>query len=412
MRPLLLTALGRPLAAAPLGRRGDDVEVRRVPALPVAPRSISSGRPCSLLDRALLAARVTARRRSCARSPASSPSSASAIPARREPRRRLPADLLTSFVPGDAPPGLLVAVPRRLPPRRGAGRACAARANATVERDARAGGAHARSASRSPPSATSAAAGPDPHAGAAHHRERRRLALPRGARRRAARRATCASSSRRTTRCPTCPSRRTRCRSTTPASRATRRPPASRSSSPTCTCCPTDVALPPEPQLRRDVRLPHQVDARDPDEDPPRRGHRRAAAHQPQARPDARLLDDDEVRARGASRSTRAAWSSRPRSRRRRPSRSRTAGCTRTSSGCSRASSPRPSRRSSRATRRRPATPGASPSMTVGLAEAVDARRQRPVPRRHASRASSCASCATRGCCTTSARSACASRCS
>ena len=47
---------------------------------------------------------------------------------------------------------------------------------------------------------------------------------------------------------------------------------------------PDDVDLQAEPQLRREVRLSHEVDARDPDEDASRRDHRRAAADQSQAR--------------------------------------------------------------------------------------------------------------------------------
>src|SRR5215212_6350414 len=55
MKPLLLTALGNPLSAMPLGRRGDDVEVRGIPALPTA-QSLELERPTVLaLDRTLLA---------------------------------------------------------------------------------------------------------------------------------------------------------------------------------------------------------------------------------------------------------------------------------------------------------------------------------------------------------------------
>ena len=55
MKPLLLTAVGRTISAAPLGRRGDDVEVRHVPTLPTA-RSIDTARPTVIvLDRALIA---------------------------------------------------------------------------------------------------------------------------------------------------------------------------------------------------------------------------------------------------------------------------------------------------------------------------------------------------------------------
>ena len=55
MKPLLLTAVGRTISSAPLGRRGDDVEVRHIPTLPTA-RSIDLDRPTVIaLDHALLA---------------------------------------------------------------------------------------------------------------------------------------------------------------------------------------------------------------------------------------------------------------------------------------------------------------------------------------------------------------------
>ena len=56
MKPLLLTSLGSPLADAPIGRRGDEVEVIEISALPVA-RELDLERPTVLaLDRALLSA--------------------------------------------------------------------------------------------------------------------------------------------------------------------------------------------------------------------------------------------------------------------------------------------------------------------------------------------------------------------
>ena len=48
MKPLLLTPLGRTVSAAPLGRRGDDVEVRRIPALPTA-RALDPDRPTVIM---------------------------------------------------------------------------------------------------------------------------------------------------------------------------------------------------------------------------------------------------------------------------------------------------------------------------------------------------------------------------
>ncbi|MEP6620529.1 MAG: HD domain-containing phosphohydrolase [bacterium] len=54
MKPLLLTAAGRTISSAPFGRRGDDIEVRRIPALPTA-TAIDTERPTVIaLDRALL----------------------------------------------------------------------------------------------------------------------------------------------------------------------------------------------------------------------------------------------------------------------------------------------------------------------------------------------------------------------
>ena len=54
MKPLLLVSVGRAIGAAPLGRRGDDIEVRRVPAFP-APGTLDSERATIiLLDQQML----------------------------------------------------------------------------------------------------------------------------------------------------------------------------------------------------------------------------------------------------------------------------------------------------------------------------------------------------------------------
>src|SRR5438132_4537920 len=54
-KPLLLVAFGRTISAAPLGRREDDIEVRRVPALPTAAALEAERRPIVVaLDRTLL----------------------------------------------------------------------------------------------------------------------------------------------------------------------------------------------------------------------------------------------------------------------------------------------------------------------------------------------------------------------
>ncbi|TMG78771.1 MAG: hypothetical protein E6H78_21045, partial [Betaproteobacteria bacterium] len=55
MKPLLLVALGRTISSSPLGRREDDVEVRRIPALPTAAALEAEHRPIVIaLDRSLL----------------------------------------------------------------------------------------------------------------------------------------------------------------------------------------------------------------------------------------------------------------------------------------------------------------------------------------------------------------------
>jgi len=105
MKPLLLTAIENPLWGAPLVRRGDDVEVRRIPALPT-PRAIDLERPTVLaLDRTLIASageEAAAQLRAL--------SGVIAIvgvggPGDVEPGDTFPIDVLTSFIPGGASPG-------------------------------------------------------------------------------------------------------------------------------------------------------------------------------------------------------------------------------------------------------------------------------------------------------------------
>jgi HD-GYP domain-containing protein (c-di-GMP phosphodiesterase class II) len=111
LRPLLITALGRTISTAPLGRRGDDVEVRHVPALPTAP-SIDRERPTVIvLDRALLGALGGDR------APLSDLAAACALvglgdPGEHEPPPEFPTDLLTGYVASDAPLGAVVAALR------------------------------------------------------------------------------------------------------------------------------------------------------------------------------------------------------------------------------------------------------------------------------------------------------------
>jgi len=108
MKPLLLTAYGNPLSAAPLGRRGDDVEVRSILALPTV-RALDLDRPTVLaLDRTLLAGAGAG-----ASTQLRALSGLIAIvgigdAGETEPGEGFP-DLLTSFIPGGASTGLKLA---------------------------------------------------------------------------------------------------------------------------------------------------------------------------------------------------------------------------------------------------------------------------------------------------------------
>ena len=108
MKPLLIVALGRTISSAPLGRREGDVEVRHVPAHPRA-ASLPDDRPIAVvLDRALLGgaggdrvlveelARVAA-------------VVGMGDPGEQEPGADFPADLLSSWIAGDAPVGAVIA---------------------------------------------------------------------------------------------------------------------------------------------------------------------------------------------------------------------------------------------------------------------------------------------------------------
>ena len=109
MKPLLLVAFGRTLSAAPLGRREDDIEVRRVPALPTAAALEAERRPIVVaLDRTLLQSVAGVRETIQALA------NVAALVGigdncELEPGEDFPADLLTSFVAGDAPVGALIA---------------------------------------------------------------------------------------------------------------------------------------------------------------------------------------------------------------------------------------------------------------------------------------------------------------
>ena len=107
MKPLLIAAVGRTLSSAPLGRRTDDVEVRRVPVLPT-PHALDADRPTVvLLDRLLLQSAGGDRAR------IAELSEIAAIvgvgdPGVEEPPADFPVEQLTSFIPGNAALGTVI----------------------------------------------------------------------------------------------------------------------------------------------------------------------------------------------------------------------------------------------------------------------------------------------------------------
>ena len=109
MKPLLLVAFGRTISAAPLGRREDDIEVRRIPALPTPAALEAERRPIVVaLDRALLQSAAGVRET------LQDLASIAALvgignAGEQEPGEDFPADLLTSFVAGDATVGAVLA---------------------------------------------------------------------------------------------------------------------------------------------------------------------------------------------------------------------------------------------------------------------------------------------------------------
>lgn len=108
MKPLLLVAFGRTISAAPLGRREDDIEVRRIPALPIAAALAEERRPTVVaLDRALLQS-VGGVRRTLEDLAGIAALVGLGDAGEQEPAEDFPADLLTSFVAGDAPAGAVL----------------------------------------------------------------------------------------------------------------------------------------------------------------------------------------------------------------------------------------------------------------------------------------------------------------
>jgi len=111
VKPLLLTAAGRAIAASPFARRGDDIEVRRVPALPAA-GALDPERPTViLLDRTLLAgaggdnAHIAELAKHAAIVGLGDAEEA-------EPPADFPVDLLTSYTASNTAPGALLALLR------------------------------------------------------------------------------------------------------------------------------------------------------------------------------------------------------------------------------------------------------------------------------------------------------------
>src|SRR5437868_13658148 len=98
MKPLLLTAHGNPQLAAPFGRRGDDIEVRGIPALPTV-RALDLDRPTVLaLDRSLIASAGTGADEQLRALAGLVAIVGIGDAGEAEPGRNFP-DLLTSFIP-------------------------------------------------------------------------------------------------------------------------------------------------------------------------------------------------------------------------------------------------------------------------------------------------------------------------
>jgi HD-GYP domain-containing protein (c-di-GMP phosphodiesterase class II) len=107
LRPLLITAIGRTFSSLPFRRREEDVELRQVPALPSA-ASLDPDRPTVIvLDHALLGAAGHA-----ATIVEELGKRAALVglgqPGEVEPPPDWPAELLTAYLPGDAPAATLV----------------------------------------------------------------------------------------------------------------------------------------------------------------------------------------------------------------------------------------------------------------------------------------------------------------
>lgn len=101
--------MGGALSSAPLGRREDDVEVRRVPALPT-PATLDPGRPTVVvLDRRLLHS-VGGDHERLRELTTTAALVGLGDPGQDEPPSDFPADLLTGYLPCDAPVGTILAM--------------------------------------------------------------------------------------------------------------------------------------------------------------------------------------------------------------------------------------------------------------------------------------------------------------
>ncbi|MGH7663091.1 MAG: HD-GYP domain-containing protein [Gemmatimonadaceae bacterium] len=111
MKPLLITSLGRALTVSPLGRREDDIELRRVPVFPTASILDPTRPTVILLDRHMLRSigedrgRLADAARTAALVGIGDPGDA-------EPPQGFPAELLTSFIAGNAATGTAIAALR------------------------------------------------------------------------------------------------------------------------------------------------------------------------------------------------------------------------------------------------------------------------------------------------------------
>jgi HD-GYP domain-containing protein (c-di-GMP phosphodiesterase class II) len=110
VKPLLITAIGRTISSAPLGRREHDIEVRRVPVLP-ASATLDATRPTVIvLDRSLM--NSTAGDSRLAELAQGAALVGLGEPGETEPPADFPLDLLTGYLPSDAPVGTIMAMLR------------------------------------------------------------------------------------------------------------------------------------------------------------------------------------------------------------------------------------------------------------------------------------------------------------